>query len=114
MWPAVAQTKPSKETETKVKLVKEVFAGATEQKDTLCLVFEKHEFWQTIRTTLWVARFICNCKLSKENRLSGPLTTHETDEQVKFGMNRTQDSKINTDQFHEFWTRKEGNRNAIH
>ena len=101
MWPALVQTKPCKETEEEAKLVKEVFAGATEPKDTLDLILEKHEFWQTIRITSWVARFICNCKLNKENRLSGPLTTQETNKQVKFWVNRTQDRLINTDKFHE-------------
>ena len=101
VWPALVQPKSSKESEAEAKLVKEVFAVATEPKDTLYLVLEKHEFWHAIRITSWVARFIYNCKSSKENRLSGPLTTRETDEQVKFWVNRTQHSKINTDQFHE-------------
>ena len=51
MWPAVVQTKPSKETEAEAKLVKEVFAGATEMEDTLHRVLEKHGFWQTICIT---------------------------------------------------------------
>ena len=41
MWPAVVQTKPSKETEAEVKLVQEVFAGATGMEDTLHEVLEK-------------------------------------------------------------------------
>ena len=35
MWPAVVQTKPSKGKEAEAKLVKEVFAGATEMEDNL-------------------------------------------------------------------------------
>ena len=35
MWPAVVQTKPSKETEAEAKLVKDLFPGATEMKETL-------------------------------------------------------------------------------
>ena len=88
MWQAVAQTKPSKETEAEVKLVKEVFAGATEMEDTLHQVLEKHGFWQTIRITSWVAIFIENCKKGKEHRLPGPLTTCETVKQVKFWVGR--------------------------
>ena len=101
MWPAVVQTKPSKETEAEAKLVKEVFAGATEMEDTLHQVLEKHGFWQTIRITSWVARFIENCKKGKKHRLSGPLTTCETLKQVKFWVGRAQNSKLNTDTFHE-------------
>ena len=48
-WPAVIQTKPSKETEAKTKLVREGFPGATEMKATLHQVLEKHGFWQTVR-----------------------------------------------------------------
>ncbi len=33
--------------------------------------------------TSWVARFIHNCKSRKANHLSGPLTTGETNKQVK-------------------------------
>ena len=51
MWPAVVQTKPSRETEAEAKLVKEVFAGATEMEDALHQVLEKHGFWKTIRIT---------------------------------------------------------------
>ena len=101
MWPVVVQTKPSKETEAEAKLVKEVFAGATEIEDTLHQVLEKHGFWQTIRITSWVARFIENCKKGKKHRLSGPLTTCETVKQVKFWVGRAQNSQLNTDTFHE-------------
>ena len=45
MWPAVVQTKSSKETEA--KLVKEVFAEAREMEDTLHQVLEKHGLWKT-------------------------------------------------------------------
>ena len=54
MWPAVVQTKPSKETEAEAKFVKEV-------EDTLHQVLEKNGFWNTRRITSWVARFIQNC-----------------------------------------------------
>lgn len=101
VWPALVQPKSSEESEAEAKLIKEVFAVATEPKDTLYLVLEKQKFWHAIRITSWVARFIYNCKSSKENHLSGPLMTQETDKQVKFWVNRTQHSKINTDQFHD-------------
>ena len=47
MWPAVVQTQSSKETEAEAKLVKEVFAEATEMENTLHQVLEKHGFWKT-------------------------------------------------------------------
>ena len=75
MWLAVVLTKPSKYKEAENKLVKEVFAGATEMEDNLFQVLEKYGFAQTIRITTWVARFINNCKKGKKYQLSGPLTT---------------------------------------
>ena len=45
MWPAVVQTKSSKETEA--KLVKKVFAEAKEMEDSLLQVLEKHGLWKT-------------------------------------------------------------------
>ena len=74
MWLAVVLTKPSKWKEAENKLVKKVFAGATEIEENLFQVLEKHRFWQTIRITSWVARFIHNCKKGKKYQLSGPLT----------------------------------------
>ena len=101
MWPAPVQTEPNKVTVTEAKLVKEIFSVAVEQEDSLEQILQKHGFWQTIRITSWIARFIHNCKSSKANRLSGPLTTSETDKQVKGWEMRVQDSKLNTDQFQE-------------
>ena len=101
MWPAPVQTEPNKETEAEAKLVREIFSVAVEQEDSVEQILQKHGFWQTIRVTSWVARFIHNCKSSKANRQSGPLTTSETDKQVKGWMMRVQHSKLNTSQFHE-------------
>ena len=101
MWPAPVQTEPNKETEAEAKLVREIFSVAVEQEDSLEQILQKHGFWQTIRVTSWVARFIHNCKSSKANRQSGPLTTSETDKQVKGWVMRVQHSKLNTSQFQE-------------
>ena len=98
-WPAVMQTKPSKETEAKTKLVREGFPGATEMKETQQQILEKHGFWQTIRITSWEARFIYNCR--KEVQVVWPLTTCETDKQVKFWVGRAQNSRLNTETLHE-------------
>ena len=101
MWPASMQSEPTKETEAEAKLVNEVFSVAVETEDSLHQVLQKQGFWKTICITSWVARFLHNCKSSKANRLFGPLTTAETDKQVKCWVKRTQRSKLNTDQFQE-------------
>ena len=101
MWPALVQTKPSKDTEAEAKLVKEVFGGATEMADTLHQILEKCGFWRTIRTTPWAARFVQTCKKGKKYQLSGSLNTFETDKQVKFWVVRAQNSRLNADTFQE-------------
>ena len=107
----MVQTKPSKETEAEAKLVKKVFAGATEMKDTQHQVLEKRGFWQTIRITSWEARFIQNCKIRKEVRVVWPLTTCEPDKQVKFWLGRAQNSRLNTDTFYEDQVKLNLNKN---
>ena len=79
-----------------------MFAGATKMENTLHQVLEKNGFWQTIRITSWVTRFIQNCKKGKKYLLSGIFTIRETDKkQVKFWVGRAQNSRLNTDTFHE-------------
>ena len=80
-WPAEVFTEPSKETEAEAKLAKEIFATATETKDDFDEVLEKNSFWKTVQVTAWIRRFLNNWKLKKAVRLSGPLTTAETDKQ---------------------------------
>ena len=47
-----------------------------------------------------MAIFIQNCKKGKKYRMSGPLTC-DTDEQAKFWEGRAQNSRLNTNKFHE-------------
>ena len=61
--------------------------------DTLHQILEKHGFWQTIRTTSWVVRFIQTCKKRHEVQVVCPLSTSETDKQVKFCVRRVQNSR---------------------
>ena len=41
-------------------------------------------FWRVIRISAWIMRFLQNCRSKKSNRVSGPLTTAETEKQVKW------------------------------
>ena len=83
-------TEPNKETEAEAKLTKEVFAVAVEARDDFDEVLERHTFWRTIRISAWVMRFLQNCRSKKWNRVSGPLTTAETEIQVKWWIRREQ------------------------
>ena len=46
--------KPNKETDTKAKLTKEVFAVVVETRDDVDEVLEKHTFWRVIRSSAWI------------------------------------------------------------
>ena len=83
LWPGDILTVPNKGTEAEAKLTKEIFATVTETKDSLYEVFEKNSFCQTVRITTWIRRFLKNCKQKKSARLVGPLTTIETDKEVR-------------------------------
>ena len=71
--------------------------------DPLHQVLEKRGFWQTIHIMSWVARFIKASKKGKKYQLSGSLTINlcQTDKQVKFWVERAQNSRLNTDTFRE-------------
>ena len=100
-WPGDVVTEPNKETEAEAKLTKEVFAVAVEARDDFDEVLERHTFWRTIRISAWVMRFLQNCRSKKWNRVSGPLTTAETEIQVKWWIRREQQRHSVTDKFLE-------------
>ncbi len=52
-----------------------------------------------MRILAWVKRFAVNCRRSK--RISGQLTTAETENQLKFLIKRAQGEDGNSDQFKE-------------
>ena len=89
------------ETEAEAKLTKEIFATATETKDGLDEVLERNSFWKTVRVTTWMRRFLNNCKQKKSNRLVGPLTTSETDKELRWWIQRAQESSSGTEKFEE-------------
>ena len=100
-WPGDILTQPSKETEAEAKLTKEIFATATETKDGLDEVLERNSSWKTVRVTTWMRRFLNNCKQKKSNRLVGPLTTSETDKELRWWVQRAQESSSGTERFEE-------------
>ena len=100
-WPGDILTQPSKETEAEAKLTKEIFATATETKDGLDEVLERNSSWKTVRVTTWMRRFLNNCKQKKLNRLVGPLTTSETDKELRWWVQRAQESSSGTERLEE-------------
>ena len=92
-------TKPGKETEAEAKRTKEVIAVAVDTRDDFDEVLEKHTFWRVIRNSTWIRRFLQNCHSKKSNRASGPLTTAETEKQVKWWIKREQERYSVTEKF---------------
>jgi len=56
---------------------------------------------QTIRISAWIMQFLQNCRSKKSNRVSGPLTTAETEKQVKWWIEREQERYSVTEKFLE-------------
>ena len=100
-WPREIVTKPNNETEAETKLTKEVFAVAVDSRDDLDEVLEKYSLWRTVRIFAWVMRFLQNCRNKKVDRIRGPLTTAETEKQVKWWIRRKQERYSVTDKFME-------------
>ena len=100
-WPRDIVTKANKETEAEAKRTKEVFAVAVDTRDDFDEVLEKQNFWRVIRISAWIMRFLQNCRSKKSNRVSGPLTTAETEKQVKWWIKREQERYSVTEKFLE-------------
>ena len=97
LWPGDILTEPNKETEAEAKLTKENFATVTETKNSLDEVFDKSSFWKTVQITTWMRRFLNNCRQKKSPSLDGPLTTIETDKEVRWWVQRAQECSRGTE-----------------
>ena len=98
-WPDDIKTVPTSETE--VKLVRDVLAIAVNFDDNLDQLMVNHTFWKAVRILSWVAWFLHNCRHKPKQRLSGPLKTEETDEQIGVWVKRAQAAYLKTEQFEE-------------
>ena len=94
-------TEPSQDSEVEAKKIKEILATAIETEDNLDALLIKHPYWKTIRINAWIARFLHNCKIPKHLRILGPLTTEETEQQVKWWIRRVQERYRKTEKFRD-------------
>ena len=100
-WPSDIVTSPTKETQAEAKLIKEVLAVAVTTKKDLDQLMEKWDLWKTIRVCSWMTRFIRNCRVKRQQRTSGPITTEETNRQIEFWVRDTQVRCQDTNKFQE-------------
>ena len=100
-WPDAIVTKPSAQTKSETKLIKEVFVAGVETMDVFEEMLAKHSFWTTLRIMAWITRFLNNSKLKKPQRVMGPLTTIELNQETEWWIKRVQRSYHETEQFED-------------
>ena len=92
----------TEETEAEVKKRdRELFKGATQKNaDEFHMVLAKHTFWKTMRITAWLAQYIHNLK-PRQERIRGPLTTNEIQQQIEWWVKREQSNYEDSAQMQE-------------
>jgi hypothetical protein len=99
-WLEQIVAKPSDVSESESRTIKTVMKAAVQRKsDVFDDLLAKTTLWETVRILAWIKRFAINCRRSK--RISGPLTTEETEEQLKFLIKRAHGDGENSVQFKE-------------
>ena len=87
-WPKDIVVKPNKQTEAEAKRTKDIFAAAVDLTEDFDEALEKHAF----RISAWV--ILQDCRSKKLNRVSGLVTTAETDKQVKWWTSVSKSDKV--------------------
>ena len=69
--------------------------------DDLDLVMRKYHLWKAIRICSWVAWFARNCRVKRQQRITGLITTEETANQLQFSVRRSEARSQGTTKFDE-------------
>lgn len=95
-WPDDITTVSTVETRAELKPTKEILATAVEEKNPFDDLLGKYELWKTIRIMAWIKRFSFIAKrCNRDKKISGPITTVETEAILKFWIKKTQDQAQN-------------------
>ena len=89
-WPPDIVPNACQETLTEAKAIRDVFAVAIAETDELDTLLEKFSYWKVMRICAWITRFIRNARSAKMRKLTGPLTTEETNKANVFWVKRVQ------------------------
>ena len=76
-WSPDVVTGPSNETESEVKVIKEVLSIAVDEDDQQDDLLTKHRLWKALQINNWINRVITNCRTPSKERIRGPITTIE-------------------------------------
>ena len=87
-WPTDIVTNRTPESQAEAKITKELFNGATASTGCLKVLLGKFDLTKTLGIIAWTARFIRNSRLKKQERMMGPLTTDEIENQHLFWTKR--------------------------
>ena len=75
--------------------MKEIMRISIDRKpDETDTLIKKNRFRKMVRVLSWVQRFINNCK--QKHHVTGPISTDETEEQIKFLIKSAQKDSENT------------------
>ena len=89
-WPPDIVPSACQETLAEAKAIRDVFAVAIAETDELDTLLEKFSYWKVMRICAWITRFIRNARSAKMRKLTGPLTTEETNKANVFWVKRVQ------------------------
>ena len=78
-WPEQPELKKSQATHQEHKVTETVFLFNEREIDEWDELLDRGTYWRTLRVTVWILRFIGNCRLkaSKTQQTKGPLTTED-------------------------------------
>ena len=97
-WLGVPAQWPPEKSEIEGKLAKEIMSVSIDRKsDEIDLLITNNRFWKTVKISSWVQHFINNCL--QKHQVTGPLSTDETEEQIKFLIRRAQKESESTKSF---------------
>ena len=98
-WPPQPNIMARDESEKETKTVKTLLATSINidhEEDECDRLLLKHNLSKFIRITCWISRFFPNCRQTKTK---GPLTTEETNKQLKYWIHREQQKHKGCDKF---------------
>ena len=91
-WPERIITKPTTESESEAKKIREMLTVAipSEDIDVTQSILSKFELKKTIRIFAWICRFVKNCRKAKDQRTKGTIKTEEYTETTKIFIRQAQ------------------------
>lgn len=102
-WPPDKTLKPTPDTRSEAKVVKEIFKAAIAKQDVFDQLVDKHPPPKLLRIGARIRRFIGNCTSQPPDRKDGQLNTQKIKQQQLWGIRRVQkavhgDSHFQADQ----------------